>query len=73
MLLHKKITSNKALELQLSHFQGSSWFHFSVEYTSGRDHAGFYCRCEILGYCFSMSFHDTRHWDYKNKQWEQGG
>lgn len=57
----------KAWEVQVYR----SWGIFNIELDlniSGRDHAGPRFGIGILGYCFTVSIYDVRHWDRENNQ-----
>jgi hypothetical protein len=64
-----KITENKTLETQLSHWEEWSWFNIEAKWTRKQDHAGFQFNVEILGFYFHIWLCDNRHWDHENNAW----
>lgn len=71
-LFDESISKNKALSVQIEHFNWTSLFGFSFDLTlSGSDHAGLFVDFTILGLCMIVNLYDKRHWDYENNSWEK--
>ena len=67
----RKITTNKAVEVQFSKWQAQSIFEFGLNTIwFGEDHGGIGFDIELFGYFFQAKIYDVRHWDYKNHCWE---
>ena len=67
----RKITTNKAVEVQFSRWQAQSIFEFGLNTIwFGEDHGGIGFDIELFGYFFQAKIYDVRHWDYKNHCWE---
>jgi hypothetical protein len=71
----RKVSENKAIELQADAGRGSSeWFKFCLETRSKQDHAGIYFSFEALTvFYFHMWFYDIRHWNYEKGQYYREG
>ena len=68
----RKITTNKAVEVQFSKWQAQSIFEFGLNTIwFGEDHGGIGFDIELFGYFFQAKIYDVRHWDYKNHCWEE--
>jgi hypothetical protein len=44
-------------------------FRFEFQYTIRQDHAGVQLELGVLGWELHSGIHDSRHWDYENKNW----
>jgi len=68
----RKITANKAVEVQFSRWEAYNILEFSFDTIwFGQDHGGIGFDFEVLGYFFSAKIYDIRHWDYENNCWEE--
>lgn len=71
-LFDKVIASHKALSVQVEHFNWTSLFGLSFDFSpTGVDHAGLFVDFTILGLSVILNLYDTRHWDYENNCWEK--
>lgn len=70
---HWTLSKNKSAELQITNFKSTQTvFDFLVDlHWWGSDHQGPKLNFELLGFMFSLSMYDHRHWDYENHCWEQ--
>jgi hypothetical protein len=67
----RKITTNKAIEVQFTKWKADRIFSCSLDTMwIGTDHGGIGFDIEVLGYFFAAKLYDVRHWDYKNHCWE---
>jgi len=69
----RRLTKNKALELQVS-FWGSFRELLAVGADTrwtGQDHAGIKISMTMLGLGFVFNLYDIRHWNYDTGAWEQ--
>jgi hypothetical protein len=68
---HKRLSTNKTFEVQLSYFGFEHIFSFEIalNWTFKQDHAGPSFRLTIFGLDFNISVNDNRHWDYDNNCW----
>lgn len=67
-----KITTNKAIDFQISKFQAYHLFEFDLSIRfDGEDHAGPYLMMSFMGFFFNLKLYDIRHWDYDNDRWQQ--
>lgn len=67
----KRITTNKAVEVEVCRYN-FFWLTLSIEtYFSGGDHAGPELEFGLFGYSVSLKMYDIRHWDYENQTWEK--
>lgn len=41
----------------------------NIQYTTHRDHAGFYSEFRFLGLEFIFTIYDCRHWDVEKNRW----
>jgi len=64
----KKITENKAVELQL--YRCNTIIEGQFEFTTRQDHAGLRLEFGLLSYVLAFNLHDTRHWNYAAERWE---
>lgn len=63
------VFNNKSIEVE-AYNTSKVVFEFSFEFSwRGSDHAGSQLDLVILGYGFSISFRDTRHWNYDKNCW----
>ena len=72
VLFHRQLTRNKSFELQLSEFSLGNTrklFDICMRWTVRRHHAGPEFRLEMLGFYFSVSICDHRHWDDDANDW----
>jgi hypothetical protein len=60
---------NKHWELQIDK-EPRTLISFEVSLTHRSDHAGLLVALGLLGYWFSFSFYDSRHWDYEKGSYE---
>lgn len=72
LLWSKKITKNKAIEIEFSH-DPSKIFGIMVEQTFCEDHAGFTFAFGMLFISFEFKFYDVRHWNSKREHWIETG
>jgi hypothetical protein len=63
------ITKNKSWEIEI--LKTENLFRFAFHFTVMQDHAGVQLELGVLGWEFHIGAHDNRHWDYKNKCWEE--
>jgi len=61
---------HKFWELELIH-KSKNIVNFYFEITHCQSHAGFRFEIELLGYGFSFSIYDERHWDWNTNTWEK--
>jgi hypothetical protein len=66
--LSKKITKNKAWELQHC-YDAATLLQIELNYSIRRDHAGFRLTLVLFGYTIYFQLYDTRHWDYTKNEW----
>ena len=72
IMYDRKITANKAVEVQFSRWEAYNIFEFVFDTIwFGEDHGGVGVSFEVLGYFFSAKIYDCRHWDYENHCWEK--
>ena len=63
------LTTNKTLELQVSHYAWN-WFELNLDLNwQGSDHAGPKFEVNLFGYTTSIQIYDNRHWDHKAHDW----
>lgn len=67
---HGMITRRKGWEFQLAYTTLGHLLDFETSYTIKEDHAGFRIQVIVLGLFAEFQVYDSRHWDYKNNQWE---
>ena len=66
-----QITKYKWWEVEI--LKTENLFRFEFGYTVMQDHAGIQLELGLFGWEFHAGVHDTRHWDYENKCWEEYG
>jgi hypothetical protein len=59
---------NKYIEIETIRDNTIASFEFKI--TANQSHAGLYLGLGLLGYVVNFTFYDSRHWDYKNNDWE---
>ena len=64
----KTFLKNKFWELQIS--QDDELLRLEFEYTIRQDHAGLRLEFGLMGYKFTMTIYDNRHWNYLINSWE---
>lgn len=67
---HKQLSKNKHLEIETFF---TNYYLLSFEFDcklKGKDHAGIRLKINIGSLELTISFYDSRHWDYKKKCWE---
>ena len=65
---NKKLTENKAVELQL--YRCNTVVEGQFEFTTRQDHAGLRLEIGLLSYVLAFNLYDTRHWNYAKRRWE---
>lgn len=66
----RKVTKNKAFEVQLALFPASTIFGITIDTNwKGSDHAGPRLNLSILWVFFSIGLYDIRHWNYSESRW----
>ena len=69
MTLSKKLTKNKAFEMNLIFWKNSSdIFKLLLNFTHKCDHSGFRFDFELLGVAFNFTIYDIRHWNYEENR-----
>lgn len=70
---HWTLSENKSAELQITNFKSTQTvLNFVLDlHWWGSDYQGPKFDVELLGFMFSISMYDHRHWDYENHCWEQ--
>lgn len=68
ILIAKKISKHKSLEIQLTLWESASFYLFNNELSWSKrgDHAGITMKLEIGRLFFSFQIYDCRHWDWEN-------
>ncbi len=64
----KKITKNKAAEIQL--YRCNTLVEGQFEFTTRQDHAGLRLEIGLLSYVLTFNLYDTRHWNYAAGRYE---
>lgn len=63
------LTTNKHLELQLSHY-AFNWFELAVDLNWRQtDHAGPWITINVFGWTVDLRVYDSRHWDDTTNNW----
>ena len=62
------LVSTREINFELSILNALLHFDFNIRWKT--DHAGVSLWLGLLGFDVGLHFHDTRHWDYENNQWE---
>lgn len=63
---------HKFWEIQLGGFPYSNLFGILIDTDlTGSDHAGPRVELELLGISLIVQVHDSRHWDYEAKTWQE--
>lgn len=71
-IFDNSISKNKALSVQVDHFNWTSLFGLSFDLTpTGTNHAGLYLDFTVFGLSIVINLYDKRHWDYENNCWEK--
>ena len=61
----KKLSRNKCLSIQLSHFGVGNIFSLVLTISRKQSHPGVYFDFTLLGLSFIVNFYDRRHWDHE--------
>lgn len=64
----ERLTTNKWLEINLIHWEPTSWFDSKVRWDFKGDHCGPEFSLEIYGFHFSIKIYDARHWNWKQER-----
>jgi len=71
MLYGKKVSKNKAIELQTDYIKDwCTWFRIEISITNRCDHAGVHFWFELMGAYIAFTFYDSRHWNEENNRYE---
>ena len=63
-----KVSTNKSWEIQA--LRTSTIVGARVDFSVREDHAGLHCSFGLFEYEIHFSIRDNRHWNYKEKRWE---
>ena len=61
---YKQLSEHSSFEMQLSHWDSTSFFDVNLKWTLKGDHCGPLFSIEVLGWFFDIQVYDHRHWNY---------